>query len=236
MIFGSAGSRSSFLRSRLTCVSTLRSSAFAVRPRARSRSWSRLKHPLRPLHQRDQEIVFAGAERHRHAVVAKQFARAGVESPAIEPVALGAGLRTRGRHRFLRAPQDRLDARDQLAAAERLRQIIVGAHFEADDAVDLVALGGEHDDRNVRFRTQRAAERQPVLAGQHQIEQDQIDAAVGQDLAHGFAVGGRADAEAILRERTRYQFADLAMVIDDEDVRRARHGGIIEQARPGRFP
>ena len=39
---GSLGSGSSFRRSRLTCVSMLRSSALAARPRARSSSWSRL--------------------------------------------------------------------------------------------------------------------------------------------------------------------------------------------------
>ena len=43
---------------------------------------------------------------------------------------------------------------------------------------------------------------------------------------------GDADPEAFLGQRARDQIADLAMVIDDQDVRRARHAG--EYRRPRR--
>ena len=48
-----------------------------------------IEHALRSLDQRDQQIVFAGAQRHRDAVIAKERARADVQSPAVEMVALG---------------------------------------------------------------------------------------------------------------------------------------------------
>ena len=138
--------------------------------------------------QRQQQVEFAGAQRHRDAVAADEFALVDVEGPALEAVAFGlVFIRRRLAHAV--AAQHRADARNQLAAAERLGQIIVGAHFEADDAVDFVAFGGEHDDRDVAFGAQRAAERQPVLARQHQVEQNEIDVGVGQHLAHGLAVG-----------------------------------------------
>ena len=49
------------------------------------------------------------------------------------------------------APQDRLDASDQLARAERFRQIVVGADFEPDDAIDLLAQRGQHQHRHLRM-------------------------------------------------------------------------------------
>ena len=66
------------------------------------------------------------------------------------------------------------------------------------------------------------AEREPVLARQHEIEEDEIDPAVGQDLAHGAAVRRGADPEAFFGQRARDEIADLAMIVDDQDVRRAR--------------
>ena len=78
---------------------------------------------------------------------------------------------------------------------------------------------------------QRAAEREAVLARQHQVEQDEVDPAVGQDLAHGAAIRRRADPEALLGQRTRDEIADFAVIVDDQDVRRALHGGNIDQRR-----
>ena len=74
-------------------------------------------------------------------------------------VALGFLLGVSLRHCILAAAQDGFDPRDQLAAAERLREVIVGPHLQADDAVDLLALSGQHDDRDVRLGAKRAAER-----------------------------------------------------------------------------
>ena len=58
----------------------------------------------------------------------------------------GFGRRARQFGRGL-AAQYGVNARDQFTGVERLGQIVVRAHFEANDAVDVFALGGEHDDR-----------------------------------------------------------------------------------------
>src|SRR4030065_76955 len=52
--------------------------------------------------------------------------------------AVGAGLTEYG-----------VDALDQLARAERLGDVVVGAHLEADLLVDVTALGREQDDGDV---------------------------------------------------------------------------------------
>ena len=77
-----------------------------------------------------------------------------------------------------------------------------------------------------------ATQGQAVLTRQHQIEEDEIDPAVGQHLAHVPAVSGDADPEPLLGKRARDQIADLAMIIDDQDVRRVLHDK--EYSRPGR--
>ena len=46
------------------------------------------------------------------------------------------------------SPQHRPHAGEELAEAEGLDQVIVGAHLEAQDAVDLVASRRDHDDRH----------------------------------------------------------------------------------------
>ena len=56
--------------------------------------------------------------------------------------------------------QHRLDAGQQLRAAERLRDVVVGADLEADDPVDLVALGREDDHRR-RHRPRGGARAAP---------------------------------------------------------------------------
>ena len=68
-----------------------------------------------------------------------------------------------------------------------------------------------------------------ILARQHEIEEDEVDPAVGQDLLHGAAVRRRTDPEALLGQRARDEIANLAMVVDDQDVRRTLHFGNIDQ-------
>ena len=56
---------------------------------------------------------------------------------------------------------------------ERLRQVVVGADLEPGQAVGLLAERGDHDHRQLRARPDPAAERQPVDARQHQVEDDE---------------------------------------------------------------
>jgi hypothetical protein len=63
---------------------------------------------------------------------------AGVEHPFAEPHAFGA-RRFLARRQCLGAPQDRSNARDQFARAEGLGDVVVGAHFQPNDAVHFLA-------------------------------------------------------------------------------------------------
>ena len=57
------------------------------------------------------------------------------------------------------------DAGDQLGDLERLADVVVGAGLEADDHVDRVGAGGEHDDRDGRRPSDRAADLEPSSRG-----------------------------------------------------------------------
>ena len=76
------------------------------------------------------------------------------------------------------AAQDGADAGGQFARVERLRQVIVGAEFQADDAVDIFAARGQHDDRDFALLAQAAQDFEAVDARQHDVEHDEVDARV----------------------------------------------------------
>jgi hypothetical protein len=70
--------------------------------------------------------------------------------------------------------------------------------------------------------TQLAAEDEAVPAWEQDVEDDQIDAGVGQDLHHRVAIGGDRDVIAVLPEEFGEQSANLLVVIDDQEVSRVR--------------
>src|SRR5206468_2752561 len=73
-----------------------------------------------------------------------------------------ADLQHAGRKTPGAATRDGADAGDQLAQAEGLHDVVVGAELEADDAVALLAARGDDDDRHVRPRAQLAADVEAV--------------------------------------------------------------------------
>ena len=76
----------------------------------------------------------------------------------------------------LEAAQHGLDAGNQFARAEGLGDVVVGAEFEAEDAVGFAALGGEKDDRHggkPGGLANGAADIEAVFAGNHDVEHEE---------------------------------------------------------------
>jgi hypothetical protein len=71
------------------------------------------------------------------------------------------------------SPQHDPDARHQLARGKRLGDVVIGADFQADDAVDLVAARGQENHRHVRELAQLAAYFEAVHVGQADVEHNQ---------------------------------------------------------------
>jgi hypothetical protein len=144
----------------------------------------------------------------RHRVLAR------VDGPGADIERL-VGVR---RHPVL-APEDRVDACDQLRDREGLRDVVVGARFEAPDLVGLLRLRREDDDRDgLVALAEGLADAVPVVVGEHQVEED----AVGRPVHRGEqALGARAtrlDLEAFELERVAKAAHDVGLVLDDEDA------------------
>ena len=128
--------------------------------------------------QERQQVELAGGERERRAGQGR--APGAPRSTRRSPSDQRAGVRGRGRC----PAQHGADAQHQLAGAERLAHVVVGAQLEAADPVVLLAERGEHHDRGRgRPSAQRAAHVEPTGAGEHQVEHDGVRAV---------ARGGRA--------------------------------------------
>ncbi len=105
-------------------------------------------------------------------------------------------------------------------------EVIVGAHLEADDAIDVFALRRQHDDRHGFARgTQPAADREPVLAGQHQVEHDEVRRVALKLLVEVARIGERSHLETLLGEVARQQVTQSHVVVDDEHLGRGDFRG-----------
>jgi len=65
---------------------------------------------------------------------------------------------------------------------------------------------------------QVAAQGQAIVAGHHHVEHDQVDAVLVERGLHLAPVGGGGAAQALLLEVVGEQLADVAVVVDDQDV------------------
>ena len=165
-----------------------------------------------------QHREFTGGERNFLARL-RQRARREVQRELAELEHLG-GFRRRARQFGRRlAAQHRMNARHEFARVERLRQVIVGAHLEADDAIHVFTLRGEHDDRRaVVAAAQAAADRQAVFAREHQVEHEQVETLAHPELVHCGRVFRDVDIETLLAEIAAQQIAQARVVVDDENL------------------
>src|SRR4051812_12259131 len=119
--------------------------------------------------------------------------------------------------RVARAPQDGAHARDELADAERFADVVIRAEIQADQAIDLLHLGGHHHDGNVGEGAQLAAHLQAVAAGQHEIEQDQVRRIRPYPAHHLGTVGDAMRLVALRLQVVRLERGELRLVFHDED-------------------
>ena len=118
----------------------------------------------------------------------------------------------------VRAPQERLDPAQELAQAERLREVVVRTELETDDLVDLVVTGGQHEDRHLGTGRADAAQRlEAVDAGEAHVEDDQVRGLAGRDLQALLAGSGDADVVALLLQGVLDPARDGVLVFDDQD-------------------
>ena len=137
-------------------------------------------------------------------------------------------------HRRLRAdlsaPQQRVDACEQLARAERFHQVVVGADAKAADAIGLVRSRAQEEDRHDRSGApDLRADLEAVLAGQHDVENQAARLGLTNDAER--LTSGAADDHAMSRAfqvRT-HDIAGGLVVFDHEDWGTERGwGGFVQ--------
>ena len=168
--------------------------------------------------QRGEDLELDVGGRHDVAV-ARHGALARVDAQAADldrALVVGVGAR------HARAPQRRLHARAELAHRERLGDVVVGAELEPEDLVDLLGLGGEHDDRHgLALGAQAPADLQAVHARQHHVQHDEIEDLLVEARERLAAVGGLHDFVAVALQREGEQRLDRLLVVDEQDARGA---------------
>ena len=102
---------------------------------------------------------------------------------------------------------------------ERLGDVVVGAHLQADDPVRLLRHGGQQDDRDPRRLAQVPAQRETVLAGHHDVEDHEVDRRRLQCPSGGGAPVDHRDTHVVPFQVSPQRFANLPVVVDHQHVR-----------------
>ena len=114
------------------------------------------------------------------------------------------------------------DSREQLAGAERFAHVVVGARVERRDLVALLTARRQHDHGHGGPFAYATDHVQAIHVGQAEVDDDDVRL-TGADLDHAIGSGRRLEEPiALPLERGPEEFADLGLVLDDDDDR-VRH-------------
>lgn len=139
------------------------------------------------------------------------------------------------------AAKQRPDPRDQLPWGERLGDVVICAHAETDQDVDLVGAGGEHQHVAAGERPQLAADLDPIDAGQAEVEHHHVRFGLAGQGERGLAVDGGAHREPVPGQESLHDPDEARFVIDDQSAQLLRRGHSVVLLRdegpvPGVIP
>ncbi len=117
------------------------------------------------------------------------------------------------------APQHRPQPGQQLADAERLFHIVVGAQVEGVDLLHLAMAGGQDQDRPLVEPPRPLQRLLAVHVRQAKIQHHGVRRAPGQLAQPGLAGVGADRLVAGGRQRRSQEAVDLRLVVDDQDAR-----------------
>src|SRR5262245_9912128 len=173
-------------------------------------------HPVRVPNEELEELELPEREGQRLAV---EEHLVGVEIHP-EPSALVDLVPGRALLGRVRPAEDGAYPCDQLPRAERLRHVVVRAELEAEDAVHLGRLRGQHDDGDAAQRlrpAQPAADLEAVDPGQHQVEHDQRGPLRGHQGERALPGLGLAHPVPLLLQMEPDELPDVPLVLDHQD-------------------
>jgi hypothetical protein len=115
------------------------------------------------------------------------------------------------------ATEHRTDPHRQLARAERLGHVVVGADLEPRQPLVLLAQRGQHHHRDGPPLAQPPADLEAVDAGQHQVEHHQVGGALGDHAQCLVAVADALHAVAVAHQVALDYVRHRRVVIDHDD-------------------
>jgi hypothetical protein len=136
---------------------------------------------LRRIEECSQKRVLAFRQCDRGAARVRQASRATIELPTAKSAATLLQLLSRGDATRLPPTQYSPDARDEFAQTERLGHIVIGAEFQANYTIDLIAsMTGYDDDRRFGTRSDLAQQIETVLLTELKVEDHHVRLARGE--------------------------------------------------------
>jgi hypothetical protein len=162
-------------------------------------------------HEELEEAEFLGAE-FDDAAVARCAAAAEVEDKVFDGEFVGVpGLDA--------AAAECAEAGEEFLEGERLGEVVVGSGVEATDAILNAVEGGEKEDGCVdTVAPESAADFEAVDRGEHDVEDDDVVAAVHRHLEAFLAVVGEVYGVSFLFEDTADKLGEAALVFNEEGV------------------
>src|SRR5688572_8487296 len=182
---------------------------------------------LRMLDKGLQQLELAAGQLDQLSARRAKCAVVDVEAP-IEETEDRMLSRTHPGRQTVHPPQHSADARQKLPWLEGLADVVVCAELETDDAIGFAGHGGQQHDGNLAFSAQLAAEREAVVAREHDVEHDEVDVAGLERIEHFLAVLGLADAQSLRSEKAAKPGANPPVIVDDQNVK-----GTAQSRLPG---
>ncbi len=127
----------------------------------------------------------------------------------------------------LAPPQSGLDAGYQLAGAEGLGDVVLGAQGEADHLVGLFVLRRQEDDRDVAQLANAHAQLEAVDAGHHDVHNGQVEGRACQLFQSRLAAIAGQGVHALGHQQVDHQVGDGLFVVYHQDVRSFFHGPMV---------
>jgi hypothetical protein len=130
--------------------------------------------------------------------------------------------------RSLLKPAQQADTGENLAELERLGDVIVGTHFETDYPVDGLASRRDHDDSHAVGSAKLARQGEPVLSGQIQIHQYDIDSPLLHDLSNAVAISCDINFESAVLQIFAEGLANIRLIIDNQNAALVVHSVLTQ--------
>src|SRR5262249_7796613 len=104
----------------------------------------------------------------------------------------------------------------------RLRDVVVRAGVETDDAVDLRGARGQHQDGDAALGAEPSADLEPGEPREHEVEDEGVVRLRTRSLEPRLAVRDRVDVVTLAAKRGGERVGDRLLVLDDENALRHR--------------